>query len=102
MTYNERMKNDTIQVRIDPEIKKEAEAIINEMGLTLSSAVQLFLTQVIQKREIPFKVVAHKPNWKTRAAMRETERMIKHPERYKTYSSHEELLKEVLDEMSTK
>lgn len=96
MTYNECMKNDTIQVRIDPEIKKEAEAIINEMGLTLSSAVQLFLTQVIQKREIPFKVVAHKPNWKTRAAMRETERMIKHPERYKSYDSFDELLKEVL------
>lgn len=95
MTYNEGMKNDTIQVRIDPEIKKEAELIINNMGFTLSSAIQLFLAQVIQKREIPFKITAHNPNWRTRAAFRETERMIKHPEKYKSYENLDEILREL-------
>lgn len=102
MTYNEGMKNDTIQVRIDPEIKKEAELIINDMGFTLSSAIQLFLAQVVQKREIPFKITAHNPNWRTRTAIKDAERMMKHPDRYPTYSRHEDLVKEIEEELSIK
>lgn len=89
------MKDDVIQIRIDHQTKVEAEQIINEMGLSLSAAVQLFLSQVIQQQEIPFKIVAHKPNWRTRAAFRETEKMIKHPEKYKSYENLDELLKEL-------
>jgi len=96
------MKDELIQIRIDHESKEEAERIITEMGLTLSSAIQLFLAQVIQKQEIPFKIVAHRPNWRTRFAIKETEKMIKHPERYKSYITHEALVKEIEDEIHIK
>ena len=92
------MKNNTLELHIDPVVLGDAEAILSEMGLSVPSAVQLFLTQVVQHHTIPFKIKVKKPNWRTRAAFRETERMIKHPERYKSYSSHEEILKEALGE----
>lgn len=89
------MKDDVIQIRIDHETKVEADRIISSMGLSLSSAVQLFLAQVVQQQEILFNIVAKKPNWKTRMAIREVEKMSKHPEKYKSYANLDELLKEL-------
>jgi DNA-damage-inducible protein J len=46
----------TINVRTDEKRKKLATAILNEMGLDMSSAIQLFLQQVIITKSIPFPV----------------------------------------------
>jgi addiction module RelB/DinJ family antitoxin len=43
-----------IQVRVDAELKKEAENLFNEMGLDISSAMRLFLKQAIIHNGIPF------------------------------------------------
>lgn len=45
-----------IAVRVDDELKKEATAIFNELGLDMSSAVKLFLKQSVLTRSIPFEV----------------------------------------------
>ena len=44
-------RNTTYNIRIDSRIRKEADALYKSMGMSLSSAVNLFLTQsVIQRR----------------------------------------------------
>jgi DNA-damage-inducible protein J len=47
-------KNTNINVRTTVDVKKRAEVILNDLGLNLSSAVNLFLKQVINYRGIPF------------------------------------------------
>ena len=47
-------KTETIHVRIAPEIKREAESIIDEMGLNLSYAISVYLKQIINLKKIPF------------------------------------------------
>jgi DNA-damage-inducible protein J len=46
-------KNTNINVRTTEDIKKDAGVILNGLGLNISSAVNLFLKQVINYRGIP-------------------------------------------------
>lgn len=45
-----------IAVRVDDDLKKEATAIFNELGLDMTTAVKLFLKQYVLTRSIPFEV----------------------------------------------
>ena len=60
-------KNTNINVRTTMDVKKRAEVILNDLGLNLSSAVNLFLKQVINYRGIPFDL--RLPNKATMKAM---------------------------------
>ncbi|MCP4577308.1 MAG: type II toxin-antitoxin system RelB/DinJ family antitoxin [Deltaproteobacteria bacterium] len=60
-------KNASLNIRITPEIKKGAEVILNDLGLNISSAVNLFLRQVINCKGIPFDL--RLPNKETQQAM---------------------------------
>ena len=42
--------------RVDPEIKEQAEVILNSLGLPMSNAVSMFLRQVVIQRGLPFDV----------------------------------------------
>ena len=54
-------KNTTYNIRIDSRIKKEADALFKTMGLSLSSAVNLFLTQSVIQRRLPIDEVIAEP-----------------------------------------
>jgi len=45
-----------IQVRVDAELKKEAEALLNDLGLDASTAVRVFFKQMIAQKGIPFPI----------------------------------------------
>lgn len=49
-------KTAIIQARIDPEVKKKAQSILNKLNITLSEAISIFLTQVSLNRGIPFDI----------------------------------------------
>ncbi len=58
-----------ISVRIDKEIKQKAEAIFNELGLNMSTAMNIFLRYSIRYGGIPFDLQLDVPNEETRAAI---------------------------------
>jgi DNA-damage-inducible protein J len=60
-----------LNARIDPDLKSEAEAIFEKIGLTSSQAITLFYKQVSLQQGIPFQVRV--PNSETLAAIREAE-----------------------------
>ena len=62
-------KSTTITVRLDPQVKKNAETVLKALGLTTSQAVNLFFTQVSLNKGIPFDV--HIPNEATSQAIEE-------------------------------
>lgn len=45
-----------LNIRIDPELKHQAEAILSELGLPTSTAVTLFLKSVVRYGGIPFEL----------------------------------------------
>ena len=60
-------KISTVNARIEPRLKLEAENILNKVGLTSAEAVRLFYKQVCLRKGLPFEVKL--PNQKTLAAM---------------------------------
>ena len=90
------MATTNINVRIDTELKKSAEALFADLGLNMSAAITMFLKSAVNHDGIPFDVKRTKPNAETRAALAEYEEMKTHPENYKSYRSAEEMINEVL------
>lgn len=43
-------------IRIDPEVKREAAAVLDELGLSMSGAMNIFLRAVIREGGLPFGV----------------------------------------------
>ena len=55
--------------RLTPEIKEQAEAILKELGISISTAYEMFYRQIITHQGIPFDL--HIPNQETLQAMRD-------------------------------
>jgi len=62
-------KTGFIRARIDPRLKRDAEAVLRTLGVDTTSAVTMFLKQVSLRRGIPFDI--HIPNKVTRNAFNE-------------------------------
>lgn len=43
-------------IRIDPELKAEAKGILEDLGLNLSSAINIYLRAIVRQRGIPFDI----------------------------------------------
>ena len=73
----------TLSIQVDEKVEKEAEKLFSDFGLDISTAVNIFLRQSIRENCIPFNIQKEVPNADTLAAMKESEDMIAHPEKYK-------------------
>lgn len=62
-------KSEVVRARVEPALKRDAEAVLKKLGLTSSEAITLFLTQVKLSNGLPFPVRI--PNRQTRQALRE-------------------------------
>ncbi|MBE6396658.1 MAG: type II toxin-antitoxin system RelB/DinJ family antitoxin [Lentisphaerae bacterium] len=56
------MATSTLQIRVDSELRKEADKLFALAGLDMSSAVRLFLRQSVIRRRLPFEVVSENPD----------------------------------------
>lgn len=50
-----------VSFRIDEDVKQRAERALDDMGLTMSAAITVFLTKVARERRIPFEISAAMP-----------------------------------------
>lgn len=82
-------------ISIDADVKKQSIALFADLGLDLSTAVNLFLRQAIRVQGLPFAVILEQPNAETLAALSEYEQMKRHPEQYKRYASFDAALKDL-------
>lgn len=79
-------------ITIDADVKKQAQELFAELGLDLSTAINIFLRQTIRANGLPFEMRIAKPNAETIEAIEEGRRMA-HDPNAKSYSSIEELRK---------
>lgn len=68
-------KQTNIQIRMDTQEKKEVEIILDQLGLSMSQAVKLFLRQVKLRSALPFSVELYRYNTETEEAMNEGRRI---------------------------
>ena len=69
-----------IAVRVDDELKKEATAIFNELGLDMTTAVKLFLKQSVLTKSIPFKLGLYEREYsqeEVEQAKKDIQRLVK-------------------------
>jgi len=50
------MSKTTLNLRIDSQLKKQADSIIEDLGLSMSSSIVLFLKAVVREKAIPFEI----------------------------------------------
>ena len=81
-----------ISIRMDTELKSQAEALFAELGMNITTAFNIFVRQAIREGGIPFEISVNKPNKETVAAMLEAERIARDPS-VKRYSDVEEALR---------
>ena len=79
-------------VRMDSDVKKQCEAMYAELGINLTTAINVFLRQSLRVVGFPFDVRIEKPNKETLLAMLEAENIAK-DESIKRYSDVEEALR---------
>lgn len=101
-------KTSNIYVRVEPNIKEEAEIVLEQLGIPMSNAVSIFLRQVVMQNGLPFDVKIPSSRPIAIADMSEAQfnmEMLKAHndfEKGKTYSLEQvenELKKELLNEI---
>ena len=88
------MASTNFSVRMDSDIKKQCEALYGELGMNLTTAINVFLRQSLRVGGFPFAVRLEQPNKETIAAMLEAEK-IAHDPSVKHYTDVEEALREL-------
>ena len=83
------------QIRIDQHVKKEAAKLFNELGLDMSSVVNLFLHKCVLRGGIPFMVEVPKYNKATLEAIEEDKKIAIDPS-VESYENIDDLRKALL------
>ncbi len=72
-----KMESTNLNIRTDKEVKAAAERIFAELGLNMTTAVNLFLRQAIRENGIPFPLKLDVPNDTTASAIEEGRRLAR-------------------------
>ncbi len=86
-------------ISIDAETKVKAQAMLAEFGMDLSTAVNIFLRQMIYEGKIPFSITREVPNKITVDAINEAKEILNFPEKYKKYDSVDSMMEDILGEV---
>ncbi len=92
------MAQTNVNIRMDEATKIAFDRFCNEIGLSVSSAFNIFAKTVVREQRIPFELTTETPNATTVSALNEYYEMQKHPENYKRYPNFKAALNEVLDD----
>ena len=73
------MATTNVSIRMDTELKAQADELFAELGMNLSTAFNIFVRQSLREGGIPFGIRTDRPNEETIAAMLEAENIAKDP-----------------------
>lgn len=90
------MAQTNVNIRMDSELKKEFSAFCTDMGMSMSTAFNLFARRTVRDYRIPFEIGAERPNAETLEALSEVQRMKKDPSLGKRYDDVDAMMEELL------
>ena len=87
-------------IRLEPGLKKDFASVCEDMGLSVSSAITIFVKTVVREKRIPFEIATGNSfNAVTIAALAESEEMLKSNKR--RYKNSAEMLKELKSDVNS-
>lgn len=90
------MATTNVTIRMDEELKKQADDLFSDLGLSMTSALIAFTKQAVREQRIPFVISRNIPNTETICAIEEVENMKRNPAIYKGYDDIDEMITELL------
>lgn len=93
------MSKISTNISLDAETKAKAQIMLAELGMDLSTAVNIFLRQMLYEGRIPFSIARAVPNNVTAEAMKEMQEMLRFPEKYKKYDDVDGMMEDILGEV---
>ena len=85
-----------VNIRMDSELKRQFENFCSDMGMTMTTAFNIFAKKTVREYRIPFEIGAEIPNSETVEAINEIRRMKADPTHGKSYSDVDETIRELL------
>lgn len=89
------MGNGVINIRVDKSLKKESEAVFNELGINMTAGITMYLKKVVRSKSIPFSLVVEEPNNETLKAFKEADDIMSGKIEAKRYKNAKELRKDL-------
>lgn len=86
-----------LNVRVDNTLKQESDMLFKDLGLNMSTAINMFLTKCVKTRSIPFEISEPKLSKKLQKALKEADKIANDPTR-KKYHDIDELMEALLDD----
>ena len=80
-----------VSIRMDDNLKKQAEDLFNDLGMNLTTAFTIFVKQAIREQGIPFEVTRE-----TISAINEVQQMKQNPSLGKAYTDVDKMMEELL------
>ena len=93
------MSKVSTNISIDAETKAQAQVMLADLGMDLSTAVNIFLRQMLYEVGIPFAITRDIPNKVTMEAMKEAQEMLRSPEKYQKYDNVDSMVEDILNEV---
>lgn len=91
-------KTTTMNIRIEPELKREVEEILSDLGMNIADAITIYFKQIVLTDSIPLEIKRPRFNEKTLNAINEANKIMEEPEKYKSYNDVYEMIEEIDDE----
>ena len=90
------MASTNINIRMDSDLKKQFEAFCSDMGMSMTTAFNIFAKKSVREYRIPFEIGGEAPNAETVEAVNEVRRMKADKTIGKTYADVDEMMKDLL------
>ena len=85
-----------VSIRMDDNLKKQAEDLFNDLGMNLTTAFTIFVKQSIREHRIPYEITIEIPNSKTISAINDVQQMKQNPSLGKAYTDVDKMMEELL------
>ncbi|MCD7921299.1 MAG: type II toxin-antitoxin system RelB/DinJ family antitoxin [Clostridiales bacterium] len=90
------MANTNVNIRMDSDLKRQFESFCTDMGMTMTTAFNIFAKKTVREYRIPFEIGGNVPNAETIEAIKEVRQMKADPSLGKTYSDVDQMMEEIL------
>lgn len=89
------MANVNVTICMDSDLKKQADALFSELGMSMTTAITIFAKQAVREQKIPFDISLNIPNEETIEALKEFDKMVSDKDTYTRHDLFEDLVKEI-------
>ncbi len=89
------MAQGSLTIKLDNETKKEFNEFCEEIGINMTTAINMFIKKVIREQRIPFELSLNKPNLETLQAIQESEDILNGVKKVKSFNSVQELFEDL-------